>query len=336
MSPVNQEAPDQKVMTKITPSDSGEFTDLPGQDTKPSRGQGWSRKLAINIGRFSEPLRRYIRPAAGFRHFGLVLYADLIRSIKENVTYRTQMVLGLLTGVVSLVQFGILGFYISLGGTPPGLDKYGDNIIAFMIIGNLFNALSMLMMNSLKGQIQAEQGRGTLEAIALTRAGIFRFALAGSVFGFISTIISAVIIVSIFGNVFNFEYDINVLGLIASILMAAVGMWSIGLCAAAYILVSKKGEPITWIVTTFLALFSGVMFPLSVFPDWLARIAMLFPTAGMLHAIRISLFDGATNAEVAMALSTTIVMTVILLPLGLFMWNYCIDRVRREGTLGTY
>lgn len=128
------------------------------------------------------------------KSFSLVFYAEVGRTFQERITYRTQLVLGLLTGIVGLAQFAILGYYISLGGTPPGLEQYGGNIIAFMIVGSLFSALAVMMMNSLKMQIQSEQKRGTLEAIALSRAGLFKFLIAGGVFGLVMTLISSVAI----------------------------------------------------------------------------------------------------------------------------------------------
>lgn len=270
------------------------------------------------------------------KSFSLVFYAEVGRTFQERITYRTQLVLGLLTGVVGLAQFAILGYYISLGGTPPGLEQYGGNIIAFMIVGSLFSALAVMMMNSLKMQIQSEQKRGTLEAIALSRAGLFKFLIAGGVFGLVMTLISSVAIFAIFGHLFDFELKLNPIGLVVSVAFTVVCMWAIGLCAAAYILVSKQGEPVTWVVTTLLTLFSGVMYPISVFPDVVASAASYLPTAGMLHSIRLSLFSGAPTFEVLKALMPTIATTALLIPLGVVMWRKGVHKVRVNGTLGTY
>lgn len=71
------------------------------------------------------------------RSFGLILYGEIIRTSRERLTYRTQVILGMLTGLVGLAQFGIMGFYIKTGSTPPGLERYGGDIIPFMIVGSL-------------------------------------------------------------------------------------------------------------------------------------------------------------------------------------------------------
>lgn len=268
--------------------------------------------------------------------FLLVLQAEIERTIQERITYRTQLILGFLTGVVSLAQFAILGYYISTGGTPPGIEQYGGNFIAFMIVGSLFSAISLMMMNSLKMQIQSEQKRGTLEAIALSKAGLFKFLIAGSLFGLITTLISSTAIFAIFGSLFDFELNLNPLGLIIAVACTVVCMWTIGLCAAAYILVSKQGEPVTWVVTTLLTLFSGVMYPVSVFPDPVATAVTFLPTTGMLHSIRLALFSGASTSEVLIILTPTIVTIAVLIPVGIIMWKRGVYKVRLNGTFGTY
>lgn len=191
-------------------------------------------------------------------------------------------------------------------------------------------------MNSLKVQIQSEQKRGTLEAIAMSQAGLFQFLMAGSVFGIVSSVLGSTVVFLAFGAIFDFKYRVDVVSLVVSVSISALCMWVIGLCAAAYILVSKQGEPITWTVTTVLALFSGVMFPITIFPDYIVNLTKYLPTAGMLHAIRISLFSEAPVNEVIPVLFPTICTLIIFLPIGVIMWHHAVQRVRLEGTLGGY
>lgn len=273
---------------------------------------------------------------SSFRTFFLVVFAEIQRTYQEKVSYKTQMILGMLTGLVSLAQFAILGYYVSLGGTPPGLGQYGDDIIAFMIIGSLFTAVAVMMMNSLKMQIQSEQQRGTLEAIALSKAGLFRFLLSGSVIGITTSLFFSALIFGVFALMFDFPLNVNFVGLGFAIGAAVICMWLVGLCAASYILISKQGEPITWTVTTVLALFSGVMFPITIFPAVIVNALNYLPTAGMLHALRISLLAGASTTDIMLALLPTLITIILLLPTGIYMWNRSLKKVRLSGTLGGY
>lgn len=270
------------------------------------------------------------------KSFWLITFAEIQKTVQERVTYRTQMILSILTGVVGLIQFAILAYYIGLGGTPPGLEQYGDNIISFMIIGSLFSAVALMMMNSSKMQIQSEQQRGTLEAISLSHAGLFQFMLAGSFFGVISSLFFSTIIFIAFGMLFEFKLAINPIGLVISILATVFCTWLIGFCAASYILLSKQGEPITWTVTTLLTLFSGVMYPITVFPDFIVSALRYLPTAGMLHAIRISLFSAASLQEVLLALLPTLLTSAVLIPISSTLWKRSLAKVRRNGAIGTY
>ncbi|MCQ9344101.1 ABC transporter permease [Corynebacterium kozikiae] len=277
-----------------------------------------------------------IKRLFNLNRFLLVVWGEVQRTFQEKVTYRTQMVLGLLTGFVGLAQFAILAHYINLGGTPPGLQEYGGDLISFMIVGSLFSAIAIMMMNSIKMQIQQEQQRGTLEAIVCSRAGLFQFLLAGGIFGITSSLTSSIVIFAAFGSIFDFEVIINPLGLIISLSVSIICMWLIGLCAGAYILTSKQGEPVTWVVTTLLTLFSGVMYPISVFPDFIVSVLKHLPTAGMLHAIRISLSSGAPTDEVISALTPALICIFVLILVSAKMWNHNLKKVRLDGTLGTY
>lgn len=62
-----------------------------------------------------------------------------------------------------------------------------------------------------------------------------------------------------------------------SILLTLTTFMGLGVLAAAFILVFKKGNPVTWAMATLSELLGGVYFPTTILPDWMQSIARWIP-----------------------------------------------------------
>lgn len=241
-----------------------------------------------------------------------------------------------LSSIIGIVQFGLLGAFLSAGGEFPGLEAYGGNIAGFLITGAVGSSMLLLMMGVAKETIQGEQRTGTLEIVAVSTVGVESLIGARLVVNLLSTIVSSGILTAVIFVAFDIQAELNVIALSISLLAGTVLMSSIGLCAAGYVLNSKSGEPFTWLITTVMGLFSGVMFPVEIFPPWLANVANLLPTTVVMRALRTATMSGYTVTHTVIQLVPAFIAIVVVLPLGIYMYRWGMNESRRKGTIGNY
>ena len=115
------------------------------------------------------------------------------------------------------------------------------------------------------------------------------------------------------------NYTISLFILVLTILSAS----SFGIMAASFIMVLKRGDPITWMFNSASALLGGVYFPVTVLPEWLQKVSLLLPTTHALKAMRLTLLKGASAMDVAGEIGALCVFCVVLLPLSLFVFLVC-------------
>jgi len=91
-----------------------------------------------------------------------------------------------------------------------------------------------------------------------------------------------------------YEYSIFELGLplLAFFMNLLVMGWAIGLLVAATILRYGLGaESLAWLAIFAIAPLSGIYYPISVLPDWLAPVAYALPSAHVFEGMRAVMFD---------------------------------------------
>ncbi|MDO4686556.1 MAG: ABC transporter permease [Corynebacterium sp.] len=265
-----------------------------------------------------------------------LMIPQMKRFWREKRTYKTQMVLTMISSIVGLIQFGILGLFLSQGGSLPGLETYGGNVIGFMVTGAMGSSMLFMLMNAPKDTIREEQRTGTLEMIIMSKLGLPTIIMSRLMVSFISMLISSTIIMTSFFLIFRVDSNVNWLYLLGTLILGFILMSSIGLCAAGYILNSKTGEPFTWAVTVVVGLFSGVMFPVEFYPYWLQSLAFYVPTTSIMSALRLSTLTNSNSSDLMTVLMPAIFWIFILFPLGIFVFCWGMRKCRSTGTIGNY
>jgi ABC-2 type transport system permease protein len=63
--------------------------------------------------------------------------------------------------------------------------------------------------------------------------------------------------------------------------------------SASYLLLFKRGNPAKWLLIGLWGIAGGMLFPVSILPDWLQVEAKLNPMTPALNALRAALLGGA-------------------------------------------
>ena len=130
--------------------------------------------------------------------------------------------------------------------------------------------------------------------------------------------------------------QINILSALVIFFFTIVAFSSLGLISGSFILVLKRGSPINWLVDTLSGLLGGVYFPISVLPKYLQAVSSWIPVTYAIKGLELAVYQGAPLGQLSGDVTKLILFAVILLPLGIFSFNYALRRAKIEGSLVRY
>jgi ABC-2 type transport system permease protein len=120
------------------------------------------------------------------------------------------------------------------------------------------------------------------------------------------------------------------------LLISLTSLVSYGIISAAFTIVFKRTDPMSWFVNSIAYVFSGVFFPIELFPPWLRIISYLLPFTYALRALRGALMEGASLAELATDIAILLGFAVVFLPLSFWALRFAIRRMKETGELVHY
>jgi ABC-2 type transport system permease protein len=223
----------------------------------------------------------------------------------------------------------------------------GDRRLTLMLIlgALLWNFLSVLF-SEIANSITYERWEGTLEYTFM--APVSRLTHLAGVSLFVTSYSVARTVVITAGVALFVDFDLsraNLGGLFVVLLVSSLAFIGLGLMAAALPVMSpERGAEATNIFQGVLLLVSGVYYPVEVLPGWLQPLAYVSPATYALSASRklIGIGESASDpaqgagvplSAVAYELVVLLVMGVVMIPLGLYVFGVVERWAKRTGKL---
>jgi ABC-2 type transport system permease protein len=110
----------------------------------------------------------------------------------------------------------------------------------------------------------------------------------------------------------------------------------LGIFSASFLLVFKRGDPVTSLVGSLSSLLGGVYFPLAVLPGWLQTVSFFLPFTHALEGLRQAVLNGRSLLELSTQVAVLSIFAIVLLPLSLMVFTYAIHQAKRLGTLSQF
>ena len=264
------------------------------------------------------------------------LLSILQRDFLAARSYRIAFLLQFVGPIFLLLSFFFLARLLQTA-VIPDLDRYGGDYFAFALVGIIFTSYVSLSLGTAAGNIRAYQASGTLEVILTTRTGLGTVILGSSLYSFLSKTIFIAIYLLLAATVFGVDFSqADPLTAFVALAFMIVAMLGLGMLSASFILLFKRGDPVTLVLAQSSFLLSGVIYPVAVLPDWLQVGSSMLPHTYALEALRLGLLQGYSVVEVAPQLGAVALFALAFLPLGYFAFQYALDRARVEGSLGQF
>jgi ABC-2 type transport system permease protein len=223
-------------------------------------------------------------------------------------------------------------FISKAAGLPP--DKE-NQLTTVLLIGAVIWAYLGIIFEILTETVAWERWEGTIEytfMAPLSRPvhliGMGLFAIA---YGLVRATLIFAVVAAMFGLHMpdaNFATALILLGI------ASVSFIGIGMMTAVLPLISpEKGTQLGFMAQGIMLVVSGVYYPVSVLPQWMQVISTISPATYALRGIRAAILEGATPADVWGDIWPLILIGMVAIPLGLWVFRRGERYAKKHGKL---
>ena len=263
-------------------------------------------------------------------------WAFLKRDFRINVSYRIAFLLRFLGLFFSTALYYFIAQLIGRAAIPQ-LESYGGDYFAFLLIGIALSGYLGTSLSSFSSVIRSEQVTGTLEMMLLTPTKLSTIVISSSLWSFLLTSLNVFLYLLLGVLVFGLDLGRgNWPAALLILILTIICFSSLGIIAAAFIMVLKRGDPVTWVFGMFSSLLGGVYYPITIMPQGLQYFSYLLPVTYSLRAMRHALLMGYSFRELLPDMAIVSLFCVVLLPLGLVSFRYAVHRAKVEGSLTHY
>lgn len=263
--------------------------------------------------------------------------AFVVKEFQGTASYKLNFLTSLFGILLSVTLYFFMSQLFVGAAMIPHLKPYGGDYFSFVLIGIAFYDYLGLAMGSLASTISSAQASGTMEVLLVTPTRISTIILSSSLYRFIWTSIRVLAFIII--GALGFDLKIagaNYIGAFLILVLMIISFTSIGIMSASFIMVLKRGDPITWIFSTASMLLGGLYYPIEVLPVWLQKISYLLPVTYALEGMRMALLQGYSMARLLPYIFMLLLFGVVMMPISLVGFKYAIKRAKMDGSLTHY
>lgn len=236
--------------------------------------------------------------------------------------------------IVTVLSIGYLASGLKSGGVHESARQLAATQLYLLIGAVLWGYLSMVFFE-IASAVTWERWEGTIEYTFMAPVKRVTHLLGICSFGVVYGLARTLIILVVAAFAFHLDLSHANIGAAAAIVaVATVPLVGLGILSAIMPLLSpEKGEQMTVAIQGVLLLISGVYYPITVLPSALQFLGRLSPLTDTLKGMRLALLSDASAQSLVPILVRLLLMGVILIALGLVLFDRAERRAKRLGLL---
>lgn len=253
------------------------------------------------------------------------------------VTYKLQFAFQFCQVFFSIAIIYFIGKMFDDSGASQLFDRYNANYFSFALVGVAMNSYCRAGLVNITNDIRQTMTQGTFEALCSAPVHYSWLLFCSSIWPFVFETLRVVIFFLtarlIFGLVLP---NANWLAALIVLILTIPIFLLFGMVSAGILIVVKRGDPVNWIFSSLSALLAGTMFPVTVLPEWLQKVAFFLPLTHALEALRQSLLVGASLKDITSHLGALGLFVIFLTPTTLLLNRLCLKHAKHQGAFSTH
>jgi ABC-type multidrug transport system permease subunit len=255
------------------------------------------------------------------------------RDFLSWTTYRALVITQIVNIFIGVFSWGVGAAYVQ----KPVSEMYGSDYISFLLVGIAVGNLIMPLAQGFQAL-----NPWTLETILMTGVSTTVFVIGNVMWTYLFSIITFIPYLVIGIYFFHVKLNVNMPSVIVAFTVSAAILVGLAMISTGLRIVTKSTDPITWAINVLQSLLAGVAFPVvyldTVFFPGVSTISWLLPQTWVYHLCRLSMLTNPSllDPSILVQFLEGSVFAAILLPVGYKVFQWGLNRSKREGTLGWY
>src|SRR5919197_2637641 len=218
-----------------------------------------------------------------------------------------------------------------------GLGGHIDvsRVTTILLVGAVIWAYLGIIFEILTETVAWERWEGTIEYTFMAPLSRPVHLFGRGAFAIVYGIVRAVLLFGVVAAFFTLHLPkADYVAALVLLVVASISFIGIGMMTAVLPLISpEKGTQLGFVAQGVLLVVSGVYYPVSILPGWMQAISTISPATYALRGIRHAILDGAGVGAVWGDIWPLIVIGVVSVPLGLWVFRRGELHAKRHGKL---
>jgi ABC-2 type transport system permease protein len=255
------------------------------------------------------------------------------RDLTVARSYRAAFVIEIFQSLLGAASFYFLSRFVESPTLERSLPS-GANYFSYALVGIAFFDYLSIALITFDASMEEARQNGTLENLLVTQTSLPVILAGSSLYPFVLLSLRTAIYIAWGAILFGFPlHGANWLGAILVLGASVLAFSGLGVLSASYLLVFKKGNPVNWAILGVSSVVGGMMYPISVLPVWLQRVARLTPVTYSLEGMRAAILGHASTRELLPSIGGLLLFAALLLPISFGIFSWALRRTKITGTL---
>lgn len=260
-------------------------------------------------------------------------YAFMERNANLVKRYWSWELVWLVYSIANSLSVSFIG--LGMESISGGQNVDGRYLVLYLVVGTLVWRYLSMIFYWITDLIGIERWEGTIEYTLMAPIRRLTHMAGQTLFAVFYSLIFTAIILAV--TVLLFEIDLSNANLLGGTLMMLSGSLSfigVGIVGSVLpLLFPERGSQMTHVIIAVLLLVSGVYYPVEVLPGFLQKMAIFSPATYVLDGTRRALLEGTSTLELWPYIWPTLIMGLIAVPVGLWVFRQAERYAKRTGKL---
>ena len=232
-------------------------------------------------------------------------------------------------------------FFISetfIDSKSPHLEPFNYDYFVFATIGISILDVVTTVMRALTTSLRDAQSFGYVEMLFIAYINAGYIFLCSAIYPLLKSIIR--FFIYIFFLQLIGDHGFSLTSVAASVLLfflMLIPFLALSFLGLSFVLYFKQADPVNYIITVLVSIFSGILYPVSVLPSFLQNISYFLPFTSQLNSVRHLLINNSMDFYLFSNLFFIhIFFSLLFIFFSLQIFNITIKLVKKRGTISIY
>ena len=211
----------------------------------------------------------------------------------------------------------------------------GRYLVLYLVIGTLVWRYLSSIFYWITDVIGMERWEGTIEYTLMAPIHRITHMAGQTLWAVVYSMFFTGVILVVTALIFDIDLsNANLWGGTVMLLAGSLSFIGVGVMGSVLpLLFPERGSQMTHVIIAVLLLVSGVYYPVDVLPDFLQKMAVFSPATYVLDGTRRAMLEGLPTLELWPYIWPTLIMGVLAIPFGLWVFHQAERYAKRTGKL---